>query len=185
MTPLSADAPVRMPGEFELHAATIMCWPARDEIWGTHRAQADEDYATIASAIAGFEPVLMLARPELAERAASMCGPGVDVMEMPLDDSWARDTGPIHVIDPDGRRSAVDFEFNAWGNKYEPFDDDAALARRFATLQGERVETSAMVLEGGSIAVDGAGTLITTEQCLLAPEPEPVAHPTPDRGRAG
>ena len=166
-----------MPGEFEPHEATVMCWPVRRSIWGTHHDRAEDDFAAIAAAIAAFEPVVMVAPPSDAERAAKLCsaagGTAVEVVELPINDSWARDHGPMYAVDPGGRPVVVDFVFNAWGQKFTPYDDDALLARRWADRRGEPVRTSTMVLEGGAIAVDGQGTLVTTEQCLLHPNRNP------------
>jgi len=159
---------VRMPAEWAPHERTIMCWPARAEAWGGRFAQAEADYATVANAIAAFEPVLMTVDPRQAAEARRLCGAGVDVVELPLDDSWARDSGPIFVRDEDGGRAGVQFGFNGWGEKYVPYDDDAQFATRvLAQLGVARRDAAHFVLEGGSISVDGAGTLVTTEQCLF------------------
>lgn len=165
--------PTRMPAEWEPHERTLMCWPARDEIWGPWRDRADEDYATVANTIARFEPVTMIASPRHAATAAERCGPGVEVVELPIDDSWARDCGPIVVHDADGGRLALDWAFNAWGGKFEPHTDDDLLASRWAVSAGLAHERVTMVLEGGAICVDGEGTLLTTEQCLLHPNRNP------------
>jgi agmatine deiminase len=164
--------PVRMPAETEPHEGTLMCWPARRELWGDLWDQAEEVYAEVASAIAGFEPVMMVARPEQAERAALRCGEGVEVVALPLDDSWARDVGPTYVLDDEGLL-AVDWTFDGWGEAYQPHADDDRLAARWCERRGERRVRSDLVLEGGSIAVDGEGTLLTTEQCLLHPNRNP------------
>lgn len=92
---------------------------------------------------------------------------------MPLDDSWLRDTGPLFVHGPGGTVAGVDFGFNAWGGKFTPYDDDAALATRVLERMGVPRVEGAMVLEGGAISVDGEGTLVTTEQCLLNPNRNP------------
>ena len=85
-----------------------------------------------------------------------------------------RDSGPIFVLDGAGRRAGVDFGFNAWGEKFEPFADDAEVAARLLERLGEeRIDARDLILEGGSIAVDGDGTLVTTEQCLLHPKRNP------------
>jgi agmatine deiminase len=98
----------------------------------------------------------------------------VELFAVALDDSWARDSGPIFVTDGAGRRAGVHFGFNAWGEKFHPFADDAAFGARVLEHLGiERVDATDFVLEGGSIAVDGAGTLVTTEQCLLHPNRNP------------
>ena len=156
-----------MPPEWAPHERTIMCWPAREPMWREHFAQAQADYAAVANAIAAFEPVLMAADPRHAAEARRRCGSGVEVVELPLDDSWARDSGPIFVRDGD-ERAGVQFGFNGWGGKFVPFDDDAVFATRVLEhLGAPRRDATHLILEGGSITVDGEGTLITTEQCLF------------------
>jgi agmatine deiminase len=165
---------LRMPAEWAPHERTIMCWPARESMWRERFAQAEADHAAIANAIAAFEPVLMAADPRFAAEARRLCGEGVEVVELPLDDSWARDSGPIFVRDGEGGRAGVQFGFNGWGEKFTPYEDDALFATRVLETLGERRrDATHMVLEGGSIAVDGEGTLITTEQCLLHPSRNP------------
>lgn len=161
-----------MPGEFEPHEATAMCWPARHAIWSDGLARAEQAFADVANAIARYEPVIMVAHPTHTERARALCGSGVEVVEMPLDDSWARDTAPIWVRTANGR-AALDFQFNGWGGKFVPHDDDAAFAHRLAATMRHDVRAVDMVLEGGSINVDGAGNLVTTMQCLLHPTRNP------------
>jgi agmatine deiminase len=164
---------MRMPAEWAPHERTIMCWPARESMWEERFAQAEADHAEVANAIAAFEPVLMAADPRHAAEARRLCGQGVEVVEIPIDDSWARDSGPIFVTG-DGERAGVQFGFNAWGEKFTPYDDDAVFATRvLETLGEERRDATHFILEGGSIAVDGAGTLITTEQCLFEPHRNP------------
>ena len=117
----------------------------------------------------------MIANPGADARAArAACGDGVEIVELALDDSWLRDCGPIYVYDDDGdARSAVHFGFNAWGEKFPPWDRDAAVGRLIAERLGDPVVEAAIVLEGGSILTDGQGTLLTTEQCLLNPNRNP------------
>ncbi len=164
----------RLPAEWEPHERTAMCWPARDDMWGALFADAEVAHAEVANAIARFEPVTMLAPPRTFERAASMCGPGVDVVEQPIDDSWFRDSGPIYVFDEAGDRVATDWRFNSWGDKFLPYDDDAAAAHRFVERRGDPVRSIDMVFEGGSITGDGDGTLVTTTQCLMHPNRNPT-----------
>lgn len=163
-----------MPAEWDPHERTIMGWPCRRELWGETLEQAKRDYAAVANTIAAFEPVLMIANPgpDGAE-ARGACGGGVEIVELPLDDSWLRDCGPIYVSDAQGRRYAVHFRFNAWGEKFRPYDKDAAVGALVARRLGNRVIPAPIVLEGGSIQVDGTGTLITTEECLLNPNRNP------------
>jgi agmatine deiminase len=163
-----------MPAEWAPHERTLMCWPARTDMWGELLEAAEASHAQVANAIAAFEPVLMAVRPSDAARARAACGDAVELLEVALDDSWARDSGPIIVTDGAGRRAGVDFGFNAWGEKFVPYDADAAFGERvLAHLGIERIDATDLVLEGGSIAVDGTGTLVTTEQCLLHPSRNP------------
>jgi agmatine deiminase len=151
-----------------------MCWPAREAMWGDRFARAEAEHAAVANAIAAFEPVLMVANPRHAEEARRRCGENVDVLPLALDDSWARDSGPIFVLDG-GSRAGVDFGFNSWGGKFAPWDDDARFAARVLDHLGERRrDATHFVLEGGSITVDGEGTLVTTEQCLLEEHRNPA-----------
>jgi agmatine deiminase len=165
---------MRTPAEWEPHERTLMGWPCRSELWGETMDQARADYAAVANAIAAFEPVTMIANPG-ADRAAARaaCGEGVEIVELGLDDSWLRDCGPIYTYGDDGRRLAVHFRFNAWGEKFPPWDQDAEVGRLIAEHLGDEVRSSPIVLEGGSILTDGQGTLLTTEQCLLAPNRNP------------
>jgi agmatine deiminase len=166
---------LRMPAEFAPHERTVMCWPARRDLYGGLMPDAERAHAEVARTVARFEPVTMIAAPGAGDTAAEQCGGGVEVVELPLDDSWFRDTGPIYVTSPDGaQRVALDWGFNAWGGKFAPFDDDAAVARRWAEHAGHEVRSIPMVLEGGSIAVDGEGTLVTTVQCLVHPNRNPA-----------
>jgi agmatine deiminase len=174
---------MRYPGEWEPHERTIMGWPCRLELWGETLEQARTDYAGVANAISAFEPVTMIANPGAdTVQARAMCGSGVEIVELPIDDSWLRDSGPIYVVDRDApsgasargrRRTAVHFGFNAWGEKFTPWDKDAAIGALIATALGDTVVEAPFVLEGGSVIADGAGTILTTEQCLLHPSRNP------------
>ncbi len=176
MTPGSAPAPagtpraagLRMPAEWAPHERTIMCWPARRELWGERYEQAVADYAAVADAIAAHEPVLMAAHPEQAGEARAAVPSGVEVVPIPIDDSWARDSGPIFVMDPGRRvRTGVHFRFNGWGEKYAPWEQDARFGGRVLEHLDEAVVRAPIVLEGGSVHVDGDGLAVVTEQCLL------------------
>jgi agmatine deiminase len=151
-----------------------MGWPCRLELWGETIDRARQDYAAVANAIAQYEPVTMIANPgEDAADARAACGGAVEVVPLPLDDSWLRDCGPIYVYADDGTRAAVHFRFNAWGEKFASWDRDAAVGATIARQLGDEVAPAPIVLEGGSILCDGAGTLLTTEQCLLHPNRNP------------
>ena len=166
---------LRMPAEWAPHQATLMGWPTitRKAFWGPLFDRAKADWATMANAVAAFEPVVMVADPEQAAEARSMCGEGVEILPLPIDDSWMRDNGPIFVADTNGGVALVHFRFNSWGNKYLPFDRDAEVPKHIASHLGMRRYEAPMVLEGGSFFVDGEGTLLTTEQCLLHPNRNP------------
>jgi agmatine deiminase len=165
---------MRTPAEWEPHERTLMGWPCRAELWGETMEQARADSAAVANAVAGFEPVTMIANPGTdAALARAACGTGVEIVELALDDSWLRDCGPIYVVDEPGDRVAVHFAFNAWGERFPPWDHDAAVGRLIAERLGDPVVESSLVLEGGSILTDGQGTLLTTEQCLLNPNRNP------------
>ncbi len=158
-----------MPAEWEAHARTWMAWPCRLEPWGSAEGmlRARLAHATVARAISGFEKVTIAVHPRDADEARLMVGRGIDFMQVEIDDSWARDSGPIFVSDGRDGVAGVAWRFNAWGNKYNGFDNDAAFGRRVIEALDMRRYDGPMVLEGGSICVDGEGTLITTEQCLL------------------
>lgn len=166
---------VRTPAEWEPHDACLMAWPTttrRDTLWRGRLDAARVAWAEVIRAVAAFEPVLLAVEPDMGFSANRIIGRTehpVEVFEVPIDDCWTRDSGPILVHDQDGKRQAVGFRFNAWGEKYTPYADDAELARRVCEHLGLLWTKAPIVLEGGSIAVDGAGTLVTTERCLLHP----------------
>jgi agmatine deiminase len=166
-----------MPAEWTAHERTLMAWPCRRELWGGQLDAAKAESAGVANAIAAFEPVTMVARDaaDTAEARAALAG-DVEVLTAPVDDSWLRDSGPIFVVDhaeEPSRRVGVHFGFNAWGSKFDGFENDAEIGRRLTEHVGSEVVRAPLILEGGSIAVDGTGTLVTTEQCLLHPNRNP------------
>ncbi|MEQ1890667.1 MAG: agmatine deiminase family protein [Alphaproteobacteria bacterium] len=170
-----------MPAEWDTHQRTFMAWPCRDSLWGSSAAleRARLAYAAVARAIAGFEPVTMIARPEHAAAASTACGAGVSVAAHEIDDSWMRDTGPSFVRDGRGDLAGVQWRFNGWGGKYTPHDRDAAIASAILHDLGIACINAPLVAEGGALHVDGAGTLMTTAQCLLN------ANRNPDLSRIG
>jgi agmatine deiminase len=164
---------LRMPAEWAPHQATLMEWPTRKELWRGLIDEAKRDFATMANAVAAFEPVVMVADPSQESEARAMCGEGVEILPIPIDDSWMRDNGPIFVTDGNGGVALVRFRFNGWGNAYSPYDRDSQIPERIASHLGMRRYQAPMILEGGSFFVDGEGTLLTTEQCLLHPNRNP------------
>jgi agmatine deiminase len=169
-----AKAGFSMPAEWERHAACLMSWPYRLDLWQGRVEEAKRDYAAVARAIAAFEPLVMICPPGLSAEVRDRCGGVVETLEFPINDSWIRDCGPIFVRNARGDVAAVGFVFNAWGERWHPYDDDAKLARRIASHMGVEFFSAPFVLEGGSIFVDGAGTVFTTEQCLLNPNRNPA-----------
>src|SRR5258708_15935475 len=161
-----ADLGFAMPAEWAPHAGCWMAWPKRAELWREYLEAARDDYVRVAQAIAGFEPVTLLADPEQAADARRRCGPSVNVVSMPIDDSWLRDSGPTVVVDPAGRRAAAAFTFNAWGAKYEPYDRDAALGEHIAALAGLPPYRSNLLAQGGRCLSHGERKLITAPACV-------------------
>ncbi len=162
-----------MPAEWAPHARCWMAWPCRESLWTEGLDAARDAYAAVACAIAGFEPVIMLANAEDLADAAARCGDSVACQALPLNDSWMRDFGPTFIVDGKGGLAAVDWGFNAWGGKFQPYDADALVAERVLAQLGVRRYAAPLVLEGGSIHVDGEGTLLTSEECLLNPNRNP------------
>jgi agmatine deiminase len=171
-TPRAAG--LRAPARTAAHARTLVAWPTEREVWGAHRARAVDEYVALVETIAPFEPVTVVTAPAQADEARERCAvPDVDVLEIPIDDAWIRDSGPIYLVDGKGGVALVQLRFNAWGEKYRPYDLDADLPRRLAEATGMRRYTSPIVMEGGGFNVDGEGTLITTESVVLNPNRNP------------
>src|SRR5262249_11523484 len=167
-----------MPAETDRHERTLLAWPtvamADTGLWGDAGLDGARDvYAGIAREIAGREALTVLAAPRDDQHVRRRLGDSVDVVSTPIDDSWIRDNGPIVVRAADGSRHAAHFRFNAWGEKFPAWEADEAAGSTIAEQLDLPVHEIPMVLEGGSIAVDGAGTLVTTERCLLNPNRNP------------
>jgi len=158
-----------MPAEWEPHEACYMEWPTltRRDFWADRFDEAKHDYAAVANAIAAFEPVVMVCDPDQETEARRSCSETIEILPLPIDDSWMRDNGPIFVRNDAGRVALVHFRFNSWGERFLPYDKDAQVPRHVASHLGMRRFEAPFVLEAGSFFVDGEGTLITTEQCLL------------------
>jgi agmatine deiminase len=159
-----------MPAEWAPHAGCWIAWPERSDNWRAGAAPAQRAFVEVASAIVASEPVTMAVSTGQFERARSMLPARVRVVELPTDDAWMRDIGPTFVT-RDGERRGVDWQFNAWGGLdgglYQPWDQDDDAARRVLDYEGDARYRAPIVLEGGSIHVDGEGTVIATEECLL------------------
>jgi agmatine deiminase len=163
-----------MPAEWEAHQGMLMEWPVSDASWGHGLRSAREAFAGVASAIAGFEPVFILATREDFGDAREMCGSGIHVLEMEHDDCWARDNGPTFVYDETSRSlTGLSWDFNAWGFKYPNYALDDLVPERLCWLWGLPVKRPGIVIEGGSIHTNGRGALLTTEECLLSENRNP------------
>jgi agmatine deiminase len=173
MVPSPRDDALSVPSRTVEHARTFISWPCREELWGGLLAEAEAEYAGVVEAIARFEPVTVIAQPGTRPQLPADTAHPVDVRELPIDDSWVRDNGPIFVVDGQGGVAAVQFGFNAWGGKFAPFDEDARLPARLAEALAMRVYTAPLVAEGGGLTFDGDGTVITTETVLLNPNRNP------------
>lgn len=163
----------RMPDEGERHHATWMSFGPSEDIWGEELLSgAQENLALIARTIAAFESVNMLVREEDYDTAEKLCGPNVHLIVRDIDDLWIRDSGPVFVKNPHGELAGISFNFNGWGNKQKHVSD-AKVAEAVDQLCKARTLTTRLVLEGGGIEVDGEGTAIITESCVLNPNRNP------------
>lgn len=182
-TPAQPDTPslrgFRMPAEWEPHASTWLAWPHRDSDWPGKIELIPWVYSEIVRALTRHETVNLIV-PDAARAATStdvLARAGADIgrvklWELPTDRSWLRDSGPIFVKDTEGARVALDWRFNAWA-KYDDWQqDDRVPAFVAGKVNIPRVQPMhnghRVVLEGGSIDVNGAGLLLTTEECLLS-----------------
>ena len=157
-----------MPAEWEMHERTIMQWPVKSAlIWPDNYERVCGGYAQVARSIAGFEKVTMLVNEDTAEEAKRLCGGEVEYIFIPHSDGWFRDNGPTFLVNDKKEIAAVNWQFNAWGEKYTPYDLDDKFAGRFLEYLGVPKIDAPMVLEGGSVHVDGCGTLLSTKECLL------------------
>ncbi len=174
----------RMPAEFEPQAGVFMIWPERNDNWRNGAKPVQQAFAEVAKAISGFEPVTMLVSNAQYQNARARLPEAVRVVEMSNDDAWVRDCGPTFLVNGKGGLRAVDWTFNAWGGLvdglYFPWANDDRLAQKVCELVGaDSYRTEGFVLEGGSIHVDGEGTVLTTEMCLLSEG----RNPQLDRGQ--
>ena len=162
-----AEMTWRMPDEAAPHECTWMAFGASERVWGSEfLSYVQDNLATIARAIAQYEPVKMLVRETDRAIAAEKCGPEVELIVCPLDDLWMRDTGPVFAIAPDGEKVAIDFNFNGWGEK-QTYKYDGEVAQFVAQqAQARRIQAN-LVMEGGGIEVDGRGTALVTESCIV------------------
>lgn len=171
----------QMPAEWEPHSATQLHWPSNRDTWpGARLARAERVYLDIIEALHQFEPVVLLVdeqcdirRVERLLNSRVQAPSNIHIHQLPLNDVWARDCGPVFIRKDEGEFAITDWEYNAWGGKYPPFDDDNNLPAWFGKQFDLPVFKPGMVLEGGSIDVNGEGLLLTTESVLLNPNRNP------------
>ena len=164
-----------MPGRWVEHARTFVSWPCCE--WPAapgHLQDARDEWAEVIRTITRFEPVTVIANPGSRDQVLEACGSSVDVAEIPIDDCWIRDNGPIFVVDGDGTVAMTHFGFNAWGGKAAAVGQRRGRRRAAVRAAGACAGTAAPIIaEGGGIACDGEGTVITTESVLLNPNRNP------------
>ncbi len=162
-----------MPAEWAPHSRCLMAWPTREELWGERIEDARLAVQEVADTIGTFEPVTMITPPAELASVSMRTAKAVSTLPLEIDDTWMRDIGPTFVIDGKGGLAGIDWMFNAWGGKHEDFANDEV----FSEVLLERAKLprfcAPLVMEGGAFHVDGEGTLITTETCLLNPNRNP------------
>jgi agmatine deiminase len=172
-----ASLAYRMPAEWEPHAATWLSWPHNLESWPGQFGPIPGVWAQLVRTLSQFEPVRILAGGEaVLAQARQIVGhlPNVAIFDIPTNDAWTRDHGPMFLAGPLGVPPAlVHWDYNAWGGKYPPFALDIEVPRKIAELLGMRRFEPGIVLEGGAVDVNGRGAVLTTEQCLLNPNRNP------------
>lgn len=167
----------RMPAEHEPQEQVWMAWPTREDNWREKGQYAQQEFIDVASAIAQFTPVTFIVGANHFQSARMTLPGSIRLIEIPSDDCWMRDIGATYVVNDKGERRANSWEFNAWGGKldglYDSWEQDNAVAQSMAEVTQDLVYQAPLILEGGSIHVDGEGTLFTTEECLLHPSRNP------------
>lgn len=167
--------PLTVPCEAAPHVRTWMCWASTPSPYGGSTGyfeEVQEALGRLAGAIAENEPVMMLAAAEHHDVAGKLCGHKVQLVDVPTDDMWARDSGPVFLTGPGGQRAAVDLNFNGWGAK-QAVRHDALVAQAIADHADVPCQKAKVVGEGGGIECDGEGTLILTESCWVNPNRNP------------
>ncbi|KAI3918912.1 hypothetical protein MKW98_017360 [Papaver atlanticum] len=175
----------RMPAEWEPHSQCWIGWPERPDNWRDNAVPAQRVFADVATALAKFVPVTVCATAAQWENARTQIPNHIRVVEMSLNDSWFRDTGPTFVVlnkalsaeDKTPKVAGIDWTFNSWGGVddgcYKDWSHDSLVAKKILEIEKVPRFPQTLILEGGSIHVDGEGTCLTTEECLLNPNRNP------------
>ena len=171
---MAAHRDWRLPAEWEPHAATWIAWPHRRATFLGDFAAVTDFFAGFIRQLAAYEPVRVVASGAVLDEARGRLAGvgGVEFVDIPTDDSWMRDTGPVFLVpaaarDAAQRPAAVCWSWNAWGGKYPPWDRDAAVSRKIAGWLGLEAIEPGLVLEGGAIETDGEGTLLVNPRCVV------------------
>ncbi|MDC3416989.1 agmatine deiminase family protein [Aquibacillus salsiterrae] len=164
-----------MPAEWELHDRTLIAWPVKESmVYPEQYEQVCAGYQKIIEAISEFEPVTVIVNKTAVDTISKkLTSNQITLLAIDHNDAWLRDNGPTFLINQAGERAAVNWQFNAWGEKYMPYDLDDQVANEILHHFQIKSLDAPLVMEGGSIHVDGEGTLITTEECLLHPNRNP------------
>ncbi|NLI92727.1 MAG: agmatine deiminase family protein [Peptococcaceae bacterium] len=165
------DLSYKMPAEWGPHSRTFISWPVQASMCYPEDYDAVcSGYTEIIQAIAEFEPVTVIANSaDLKKLSALSKEPQIQLLAIEHNDAWLRDNGPTFVINDQGEVAGINWRFNAWGGKYTPWDLDDRVASEILKDFGLKRFDAPLIMEGGSIHVDGEGTMITTEECLLNP----------------
>ena len=162
-----------MPAEWSEHECCWMQWPTeipefvRAENWYQFDLyKAHIAWANVANSISKFEKLKMIVHPKDIQTAEKLLNANIEILQLEINDAWARDSGAIFLLDKNNQLGGVDSDFNCWGYKINYELDDKVPAFMIETAKAKYFKND-MILEGGSIHVDGEGTLVTTEQCLL------------------
>jgi agmatine/peptidylarginine deiminase len=177
---MTTSANLRLPAEWEPQDAVLIAWPHEGTDWAARLAEVETTYTALAAAVVRFQPLVVIVADEGVRAAAerALRGAGADLekirfIELPYDDTWLRDSGPITLVSPEGFQ-LTDFRFTGWGGKFGAEQDDALVAGLvaagvFGAAAHERVDWA---LEGGGIESDGGTTVLTTWRCLHQRHPE-------------
>ena len=168
----------RMPAEWQPHHSTWLTWPKDPETWPARVPQVEEIYLQMIAALTPHEIVDLLVDDEeteriVRERCTAAAASRIRFYHIETVDSWIRDYGPNFLVGPNDETAFNDWIFNAWGNKYEELKKDDSVPRRLESFLKMKRFSPGIVMEGGSIEVNGAGCVLTTEQCLLNPNRNP------------
>ncbi|OOM75962.1 agmatine deiminase [Clostridium puniceum] len=169
------DLNYKMPAEWTSHERTFISWPVKESMCYPNNYEVIcHGYAELINAISEFETVTVIVNPEDLETTQKLFHKSnIEFLPIKHNDAWLRDNGPTFLMDDDGNMAGVNWNFNAWGGKYTPWDLDNEVAPKILDHFNIKKFDAPLIMEGGSIHVDGEGTLITTEECLLNPNRNP------------